>query len=76
MVRSEPRRRSWPVLVVGWLACAAVPALAAAQPAPPAGGRYSVTALVRAMAPAVVFIGNADAKGTVSSIGSGFVTDP
>ena len=38
--------------------------------------RYTVPELVKAMAPAVVFIGNADAKGDVKSIGSGFVTDP
>ena len=38
--------------------------------------RYSVPELVKSMAPAVVFIGNADAKGDVRSIGSGFVADP
>lgn len=38
--------------------------------------RYTVPELVKAMAPAVVFIGKADAQGNVTSIGSGFVTDP
>jgi S1-C subfamily serine protease len=38
--------------------------------------RYTVPQLVKAMAPAVVFIGKADSRGEVTSIGSGFVTDP
>jgi S1-C subfamily serine protease len=44
--------------------------------APPQPTRYTVPELVRAMAPSVVFIGKSDAKGDVTSIGSGFVTDP
>lgn len=40
------------------------------------GKRYTVPELTRAMAPAVVFIGNVDGKGQVASIGSGFVVDP
>ncbi len=50
-------------------------ALAAGQSSPQTT-RYTVPQLVKAMAPAVVFIGKADAKGQVTSIGSGFVTDP
>jgi hypothetical protein len=38
--------------------------------------RYTVPELVRAMSPAVVFIGNAGRNGQVESIGSGFVVDP
>jgi len=53
------------------LVCLLAGSVAWAQPA-----RYTVPELVKAMAPAVVFIGNADAKGDVKSIGSGFVTDP
>jgi S1-C subfamily serine protease len=37
--------------------------------------RYTVPELVKAMSPAVVFIGNVGAKGQVNSIGSGFVVD-
>lgn len=37
---------------------------------------YAVPDLVKAMSPAVVFIGNVDAGGQVTSIGSGFVVDP
>jgi hypothetical protein len=51
------------------------PRLAAAQ-AVGKTAQYTVPELVKAMAPAVVFIGKADAKGDVTSIGSGFVTDP
>jgi hypothetical protein len=56
---------------VPFLICMAIGAAAWAQPA-----RYTVPELVKATAPAVVFIGNADAKGDVKSIGSGFVADP
>jgi S1-C subfamily serine protease len=64
------------VLVLVSIGAVAV-ATVAAQPPPAAQpARYSVPELVRAMAPAVVFIGNADAKGDVKSIGSGFVVDP
>jgi trypsin-like peptidase len=45
--------------------------VASAQP-----GRMTITELVKAKAPAVVFIGNGDSKGEVKSIGSGFVVDP
>lgn len=38
--------------------------------------RYTVPTLVKAMSPAVVFIGNVDKNGKVTSIGSGFVVDP
>ena len=69
MVRpSRVRRR---VLCGAALACLLAGSPASAQPK-----RYTVPELVKAMAPAVVFIGNADAKGDVKSIGSGFVTDP
>jgi hypothetical protein len=40
------------------------------------GKRYTVPEMAKAMAPAVVFIGNVDAGGQVQSIGSGFVVDP
>jgi hypothetical protein len=65
----------------GWYAAAIVGAAAAwhaaaigAQTA--ATTRYTVPQLVKTMAPAVVFIGKADSRGDVTSIGSGFVTDP
>ncbi len=58
-------------LAVVLLTPSQVAAQKAAQPA-----HYTVPELVKAMAPAVVFIGKADAKGDVKSIGSGFVTDP
>jgi hypothetical protein len=38
--------------------------------------RYTVPALASSMSPAVVFIGNIDESGKVTSIGSGFVVDP
>ena len=41
-----------------------------------AAKRYTVPALVTAMSPAVVFIGNINRSGQVASIGSGFVVDP
>jgi hypothetical protein len=47
-----------------------------AQGPAPAGKRYTVPELARTMSPAVVFIGNANRKGEVESIGSGFVVDP
>ncbi|MCC7242673.1 MAG: trypsin-like peptidase domain-containing protein [Acidobacteria bacterium] len=51
--------------------------LIAWQPAPSAQAkRYTVPDLTKAMAPAVVFIGNVDGRGQVASIGSGFVVDP
>lgn len=65
----------FPGLVLCLAGALLMPSHAAAQkPAQPA--RYTVPELVKAMAPAVVFIGKADAKGDVTSIGSGFVTDP
>jgi hypothetical protein len=66
----------------GWCARSIVPAAivclgaATAAQAQPSANRYTVPQLVKAMAPAVVFIGNADSQGKVTSIGSGFVTDP
>jgi S1-C subfamily serine protease len=57
------------VLVV----CSVSAALAGGQAAK--GRRYTVPELVKAMAPAVVFIGNVDTSGQVASIGSGFVVD-
>ncbi len=51
-------------------------ALLAWSAAPSAQGkRYTVPELTKAMAPAVVFIGNVDERGQVQSIGSGFVVD-
>jgi len=38
--------------------------------------RYTVPELVKAMSPAVVYIGNVNARGEVTSFGSGFVVDP
>ncbi len=52
------------------VALLAVPAALGAQ-----AKRYTVPELTKAMAPAVVFIGNVDSKGQVASIGSGFVVD-
>jgi hypothetical protein len=49
-----------------------VPAGAAAEAQ--TATRSTVPQLVKAMAPAVVFIGKADSRGEVTSIGSGFVT--
>lgn len=69
MVRPSSVRRGF---VCGAVLCALGASGAGAQPA----ARFTVPALVKAMAPAVVFIGNADAKGDVKSIGSGFVADP
>lgn len=65
--------------LVAGAAMFAAGALVWAAAAPPAAAqsarRYTVPALVAAMAPAVVFIGNVDASGKVVSIGSGFVVD-
>ena len=52
-----------------------VTALAGGQTAGAKGRRYTVPELVKAMSPAVVFIGNVDRSGQVQSIGSGFVVD-
>jgi hypothetical protein len=77
MVRSGPLRKklAYSIACV-WLigASGAWPAAQVAQTASQTS-RYTVPELVKAMAPAVVFIGKADAKGNVTSIGSGFVTD-
>ncbi len=76
-MRAGSRFVKFPGLVVclGLAGALLTPSHAAAQkPAPPA--RYTVPELVKTMAPAVVFIGKADAKGEVTAIGSGFVTDP
>jgi S1-C subfamily serine protease len=59
--------------------CLAAAAALAFVLAPPAARgqqkRYTVPELVKAMSPAVVFIGNAGRNGQVESIGSGFVVD-
>lgn len=39
------------------------------------GKRYTVPELVKAMSPAVVYIGNVNSRGEVTSFGSGFVVD-
>lgn len=79
MVRTGPRRRTLARVIVSTCVIGACgtwgAAMGAAQPAPQPA-RYTVPELVKAMAPAVVFIGKANAKGYVTSIGSGFVTDP
>lgn len=56
------------------LASVVVLSLAAGSAVPAAQAkRYTVPELAKAMAPAVVFIGNVDSSGQVQSIGSGFV---
>lgn len=61
----------------GACACLAAAVLAAGAESVHAqtGKRYTVPALASLMSPAVVFIGNINAAGDVSSIGSGFVVD-
>lgn len=74
-MQGRGRRLSFGRAVATACVAAVWPAAAAAQTAPPAT-RYTVPQLVKTMAPAVVFIGKADGKGEVTSIGSGFVADP
>jgi hypothetical protein len=64
-------RQAW-----GWLAVAATLSAAGLPPASAQTRRYTVPELTRAMAPAVVFIGNVGPNGQVASIGSGFVVNP
>lgn len=59
------------LVVVPMTAKGQKPATAAAAPK-----RYTIPELVKAMSPAVVFIGNAGRSGQVETIGSGFVVDP
>ena len=76
--RSALYFRFWKLAASG--ACALAVAVVATGAAGAAGAqaakRYTVPALVTAMSPAVVFIGNVNRSGQVTSIGSGFVVDP
>lgn len=65
-----------PPAAVALSALLALATAAGAGQKPEAVKRYTVPELVRAMSPAVVFIGNAGRNGQVESIGSGFVVDP
>ena len=61
------------LLALGFVGAAAA---ATSGQAPDQARRYTVPELVKAMSPAVVYIGNVDASGEEATFGSGFVVDP
>ena len=73
--RQLQRGRRVAVMACAMSVCASL-ALAGGQAPAAKAKRFTVPELVKAVSPAVVFIGNVDAQGQVQSIGSGFVVDP
>ncbi len=72
---SRSRWYAWSVAVVMLGVIAPISAQTSSVSKPPQKVRYTVPELVRTMGPAVVFVGNVNAKGEVSSFGSGFVVN-
>lgn len=73
--RGQASRGTSRALIGAW-GLVVISATGAAGQASETVKRYAVPELVKAMAPAVVYIGNVNARGEETAFGSGFVVDP